>query len=264
VAVHGQAPWPKLPLENVLRLGPCGVPGLNDRSTVARWLRLMRPRILAGEKKMSMITNQPPHRLLGLYDSPFVRRVAITMQFYGIPYEHISLSVFRHMEAMRGINPLFKVPMLTLPNGEKLHESAYLLDYLDELASQTGVSPLVPRTGPERRRVQQMMALAMIATEKAVALEYERKRPPERQWPDWSSRLRDQMRQAFALLEEGFDGDFLVADRLTQADISSVVGIGFVRYVLPHEWPTGDYPRLERLAERLEASAPFKAVPIDA
>jgi glutathione S-transferase len=90
----------------------------------------------------------PQHQLLGLYDSPFVRRVAITLQLYGIAYEHLSLSVFRHMDTMRAINPLFKVPMLTLPNGEKLHESAYLLDYLDELASEAGPLAADPAQWP--------------------------------------------------------------------------------------------------------------------
>ena len=213
---------------------------------------------------MNDTTNGREHQLLGLYDSPFVRRVAVTMQFYGIPYAHVSLSVFRHMDAMRPLNPLFKVPMLTLPNGETLYESAYQLDYLDELAAGRGISPLTPRSGGERRQVQQAMALAMVATEKAVAIEYERKRPAERQWPEWSSRLRDQMNQAFGMLEQSLSGDFLVAGRLTQADISTVAGIGFVRHVLPHEWPTGQYPALEGLAARLEASAAFLAVPIDA
>ena len=83
---------------------------------------------------------------------------------------------------MRPLNPLFKVPMLTLPSGEKLYESAYLLDYLDELAAERGLSPLTPRSGAERRQVQQLMALAIVATEKAVAIAYEHKRPAELHW----------------------------------------------------------------------------------
>lgn len=212
---------------------------------------------------MTDMASSMKHQLLGLYDSPFVRRVAVTMQCYAIPYEHVSLSVFRQMDAMRPLNPLFKVPMLTLPDGEKIYESAYLLDYLDELAAERGMTPLTPRSGSERRQVQQLMALAMVATEKAVAIEYERKRPAELQWPDWTNRLRGQMRQALAMLEERLDGDFLFGGRLTQADISSVAGIGFIRYVLPHEWPSGECPALERLAERLEASEAFQAVPIE-
>ena len=152
------------------------------------------------------MTNPPeavPHRLLGLYDSPFVRRVAVTMHLYEVSFEHVSLSVFRHMDAMRPINPLFKVPMLTLPGGETLYESAYILDYLDEQAVERGIAPLIPHQGPERRQMQQLMALAIVATEKAVAIEYERKRPRELQWADWTERLRGQMRQAFAMLDSG-------------------------------------------------------------
>lgn len=213
--------------------------------------------------------NDNQHQLLGLYDSPFVRRVAVTMNHYGIPFRHVSLSVFRHMDAMRPLNPLFKVPMLTLPSGETLYESAYQLDYLEELAAKRGLTPLIPRSGPERRQVQQLMALAIIATEKSVAMEYERKRPLELQSPDWSKRLREQMRQAFSMLEEHLAGseqptsDFLFGDRLTQADITTVAGIGFVRYIQPDEWPTREYPALEALAARLEASEAFMKVPLD-
>ncbi|EXI68517.1 MAG TPA: glutathione S-transferase family protein [Candidatus Accumulibacter phosphatis] len=212
---------------------------------------------------MTPTTSGGQHQLLGLYDSPFVRRVAVSMKHYGIPFEHVSLSVFRHMDAMRPLNPLFKVPMLTLPNGERLYESAYQLDYLDELAVERDISPLTPRSGADRRQVQQLTALAMLGTEKAVAIEYERKRPAERQWPDWTGRLRAQMRQAFAMLEERLDGDFLFGGGLTQADISAVAGIGFIRHVLPHEWPAGTWPALEGLAARLEASEAFRAVPIE-
>ena len=214
---------------------------------------------------MTNLSEAAPHRLLGLYDSPFVRRVAVSMHLYGIPFEHVSLSVFRQMDAMRPINPLFKVPMLTLPNGETLYESAYILDYLDELACERGLAALIPRQGAERRQVQQLMALATVATEKAVAIEYEHKRPRELLWAEWTDRLRGQMRQAFAMLEEKLVGDFLFGNRLTQADITTVSGIGFVRYVRPDEWAAvaSACPALSALADRLEASAAFQAVPID-
>ena len=65
------------------------------------------------------------------------------------------------------------------------------------------------------------------------------------------------------MLEKVLTGDYLIGGRLTQADVTTVGGIGFVRHVLPHEWPAGDFPALERLAARLEASEAFLAVPID-
>jgi glutathione S-transferase len=212
---------------------------------------------------MTDLTAGEPHQLLGLYDSPFVRRVAVTMHsLRDSLHAPVAVGVPAH-GCHAAAQPPLQGADADLPNGEKLFESAYILDYLDELAGERDILPLTPRSGPERRQVQQLMALAIVATEKAVAIEYERKRPGELQWADWTGRLRGQMRQAFAMLEERLAGDFLVGGRLTQADITTVAGIGFVRYVLPHEWPASDYPALSGLADRLEASAAFKAVPIE-
>lgn len=212
---------------------------------------------------MTSADSLPAHQLLGLFDSPFVRRVAITMTHYGMPFEHVSLSVFRHMEQMRPLNPLFKVPMLTLPTGEKLHESAYQLDYLDEWAEGQGRQALTPQHGALRREVLQKIALATIAVEKAVGLAYEARRPSELVWHEWVQRLREQMRLALDQLEAALSGEWLVGAKMTQADITTAVTVGFIRFVLPAEWPTGRYPALEKLAARLEATPGFLAVPID-
>ena len=108
------------------------------------------------------------HHLLGLYDSPYVRRVAIAMVYYGIPFEHESLSVFRHMEEMRKTNPLLRVPMLTTPDGMRLHESAFILDYLDDVVREAGRDALIPASGVLRRQVWQRVAMGQIAVDKAV------------------------------------------------------------------------------------------------
>ena len=59
-------------------------------------------------------------KLIGLFDSPYVRRVAVSMRLLGFDFEHVALSVFRNQDEMRQINPLVKVPMLVLDSGEKL------------------------------------------------------------------------------------------------------------------------------------------------
>lgn len=212
---------------------------------------------------MTSADNLPVHQLLGLFDSPFVRRVAITMTHYGLPFEHVSLSVFRHMEQMRPLNPLFKVPMLTLPSGERLYESAYQLDYLDEWAEQNGRQALTPRHGATRREILQKVALALIAVEKAVGLAYERRRPVALVWNEWVERLRAQMRDALDQIEAAARGQWLVGPRMTQADISTAVTVSFIRFVLPDEWPAARYPALDKLTAQLETTPEFQAVPID-
>ncbi len=70
--------------------------------------------------------------LIGQYDSPFVRRVAIALHVYGIGYEHRPWSTFGEADKIAPYNPLRRVPTLVLDDGETLIESGAILDYLDE------------------------------------------------------------------------------------------------------------------------------------
>src|ERR1039457_1073492 len=96
--------------------------------------------------------------LIGMYDSPYVRRVAISMKLCGIAYEHGDWSVGTDFERIRRSNPLVRVPTLVLDDGEVLLESAMLLDYLDELVGPQG--GLLPRVGRERRTALKLIAAA--------------------------------------------------------------------------------------------------------
>src|SRR5471030_371533 len=68
--------------------------------------------------------------LVGQYDSPFVRRVAVTMHHYGMAFERRVLSTFADFDAMLALSPLGKVPALVLPDGETLCDSRAILDFL--------------------------------------------------------------------------------------------------------------------------------------
>src|SRR5207247_1234280 len=101
--------------------------------------------------------------LVGQYDSPFVRRVAVTLHHFGIPFTRNRLSVFN--SGMADINPLVRIPSLVIDGSETLFDSAAILDYLDELAGSERA--LIPRSGDERRRALQAPDLAAGAIEKA-------------------------------------------------------------------------------------------------
>ena len=72
--------------------------------------------------------------LIGMFDSPFVRRVAVTMKLLQLPCEHANWSIGRDFDRIRQYNPLGRVPTLVVERGECLMESSAILDYLDELA----------------------------------------------------------------------------------------------------------------------------------
>ena len=62
--------------------------------------------------------------LIGMFDSPFVRRVAVSMQLVGKTFEHRNWSVGKDFERIREHNPVGRVPTLVLDDGEALPEFA--------------------------------------------------------------------------------------------------------------------------------------------
>ena len=88
--------------------------------------------------------------LIGQYDSPVTRRVAIALHHYGIPFDRDTRSIFGDAAAVGKISPLTRIPALVLDDGEVLIDSAAILDHLDE---QAGDAVLIPASGPGRRRV---------------------------------------------------------------------------------------------------------------
>ncbi|HYB10828.1 MAG TPA: glutathione S-transferase N-terminal domain-containing protein [Alphaproteobacteria bacterium] len=193
--------------------------------------------------------------LVGQYDSPYVRRVAISLRVLGFSYEHDTRSVFADFEAMRRINPLGRIPSLILADGETLIDSAAILDWLDE-----GVGPsraLLPRTGAERRRALRHIALATGTIDKIGAATYERLiRPSAYRWPEWIARCLTQGSGAIAELaaEPWPEGA-----HLDQAQITTACMIRYVRMVDPERLQVGRFPTLDALSERCERRAEFQA-----
>jgi len=195
--------------------------------------------------------------LLGYYDSPFVRRVGVTLHLYGMPYTHRSLRTVPDADAIRAVNPLGRIPALVLDDGEVLIDSFCIIDWLDE---QAGDRALIPRAGEGRRRVLRLVALAQGATEKYVAAYYERHRRPESHiWQPWLARLEEQVADGLAALEAAVRGPWLLDDALTHADIATACGVLAMRADMPHLAPEGLYPRLDGLVRAAEGLAAFAA-----
>ena len=85
--------------------------------------------------------------LIGQYDSPFVRRVAIALRLYGLAFEHRPWSTFGDGDKIAPYNPLRRVPTLVLDDGEALIESTAILDYLDELVGPDKAMIAAQRAG---------------------------------------------------------------------------------------------------------------------
>jgi len=192
--------------------------------------------------------------LVGQYDSPFVRRVAVSLRVLGFAYRHDTRSVFGDFDAMRGVNPLGRIPSLILDDGETLIDSSAILDWLDQAVGPQRA--LVPPFGLQRRRSLRQIALACGAIEKAGAVAYERLiRPAASRWPEWIARCRTQAEGALATLAAE---DWPATDRLGQAEITAACMIRYLQMAVP-ELLASRYPNLDALSARCEARPEFAA-----
>jgi glutathione S-transferase len=198
--------------------------------------------------------------LIGQYDSPFVRRVALALRFYGIPFEHTPWSTFGDAEKIALYNPLMRVPTLVLDDGEVIIESTAILDYLDEISGPSRA--LIPDCGHVRREVLHICALATGLGDKAVSLLYERVlRGEESQ--RWVSRCRAQIAGVLESLEEDrarHKTRFWFGDQITHADIAVACVIRFTREAHAGLFDAARYPALDRHAETCEALQPFQDI----
>jgi glutathione S-transferase len=199
--------------------------------------------------------------LIGQYDSPFVRRVAVALREYGLPYEHRPWSVWAQSEEVAKFTPLRRVPVLVLDDGETLVESAAILDALDDLVGPDRA--LIAKSGPERRATLRVCALSTGLADKAVSLLYERVlRPGEARSARWMERCAKQITEVLDLLEReraARASEFWFG-RLTHADIAVGCMLRFVGEAHPALLETPTYPALRAHGARCEARPSFAAV----
>lgn len=197
--------------------------------------------------------------LIGMFDSPFVRRVAVSMGLLGVPYEHRNWSVGRDFDRIRAFNPLGRVPTLVLDDGNALIESSAILDHLDEQAGPQW--RLLPASGESRRRALHIMAIASGGAEKGVAQIYEGAwRPEAKRHQPWVDRCNQQMHGALQEVDRlcASANPWLLGTHISQADITVTCVATFLSDTVG--FGKHAYPHLNRVVERCEAMPAFKAV----
>jgi glutathione S-transferase len=185
-------------------------------------------------------------RLIGMLDSPYVRRVAVTLRLLDLPFAHEPVSVFRHYDAFAAINPVVKAPTLVTDDGVALMDSTLIIAHLERLAGRR----LGPDDLADHARAQRILGLALAACEKTVSLVYEfNLRPEEKHHAPWIDRVRGQVGAAWL---EG-----------SQAWATSAVAWTFATRTLPESVEASACPSLAALTARAEATPAFLATPFD-
>ena len=198
-------------------------------------------------------------KLIGMMDSPYVRRVAISLELYGVEFESHPLSVFSSFDAFSRINPAVKAPTLLLDNGIRLMDSSLILAYIEGQASPA--RKLLPVDPLAQASDLQTLGFILAAGEKAVQNVYEHNlRPAEKQHNPWIERITIQLlaacREWNTLLENR-----PAAAVPDQVAVTSTVIWTFIQSMIPHVVHAGDFNHIQSAAELYEAHSAFKKHP---
>ncbi|TCN81910.1 glutathione S-transferase family protein [Shewanella fodinae] len=199
-------------------------------------------------------------KLIGMLDSPFVRRVAVSLQLLGLKFEHQPLSVFSTFEAFAQINPVVKAPTLICDDGTALMDSTLILQYAAALAPARKLLADEPKI---LQRQLQLLGLALAACEKSVQLVYERQlRPQDKQYDAWTQRVTGQLLAAYEELESQITlVPPLTSDRVDLADLTIAIAWHFSQQMLAEVVIASDFPKLTSLSAMAERLPEFQCAP---
>jgi glutathione S-transferase len=195
--------------------------------------------------------------LIGQYDSPFVRRVAITLQLYKLSYEHRPWSVIGDTDKIAEVNPLMRVPTLITGEGEAVTDSGTIVQLLDHMA---GFGAFLSRNWPQQGEVLRLAAFASGAADKGVAMLYE-SAFHENATPFWHERLHKQVADTLVLLNRERalrKTPWLFGERLSHADIMIGTMFCFLREALADQFDLDGCKALKKHCKACEALPEFK------
>ena len=202
--------------------------------------------------------------LIGMPDSPYVRRVAVSLKLMGLPFEHQQVSVFRHYDRFKAINPVVKAPSFVCDDGTVLMDSTLILDYVESIAPPA--KRLMPVDVEARKEALRLTGLALAACEKCVQIVYEKEqRPADKRHGPWLERVTGQANAAFGELEKAAARarPWLQGERLNAADVIVACAWRFGQYYDSVEVPAARYPALVEYSRRAEALPELASTPLD-
>jgi glutathione S-transferase len=179
-------------------------------------------------------------KLYGSLTSPYVRKARVLLREKNLPCEFVVADAWAADSPIPPLNPLGKVPVLALDNGEVLFDSPVIAEYLDSLKAPA----LLPAAGEARWQALRWEALADGILDAVVARFLESRRPAAQQSAENIQRQEGKVARALEYAERHLgSGPWLLSDRFTLADLVVAVALEYTDFRYPHDW-RGRHPRL--------------------
>ena len=200
-------------------------------------------------------------KLITSLTSPYGRKVRVVLLEKKIPFQLQVENPWLPDSPVPGFNPLGKVPVLVLEDGESVFDSRVIVEYLDHVSP---VAHLIPGEPKSRMAVRGIEALADGVTDAAVAVYLEKKRAPEQQSSDWLMLQEKTLFRALEALSEALgEKSWYLGNSMTLADVACGCTLGYLGLRFPEiDWRTA-HPNLARLYDKLMTRASFnETVPV--
>ena len=193
-------------------------------------------------------------KLIGSLTSPFVRKVRVVLSEKRIVYDFDVDIPWESETHVAEYNPLGKVPVLVMDDGNTLYDSRVIVDYLD---SANPVSRLMPEFNRERSMVKRWEALADGICDAAAIIFLERKRPDALQSAEWIARQQKKVMLGLEVAARDLgDKKWCEGNVYTLADIALGCTLGYLSFRFPEiKWRM--FPNLASLVDMLEERASF-------
>jgi glutathione S-transferase len=194
-------------------------------------------------------------KLIGSLTSPYVRKARVVLAEKKIDAEFAIDSPWLPDSGVPNTNPLGKIPVLLLDDGTALFDSRVIVEYLDHMSPN---NRLLPTTNRERIAVKRLEALADGICDAAATIFLERKRPEERQSPEWIVRQHGKIVAGLRFMaDELGDESWFMGTPYSLADIACGCALGYIAFRFPEiDW-RADHPNLGRLFDKLQHRAAF-------
>ena len=183
-------------------------------------------------------------KLLYSNTSPYARKVRVVAAEKRIDVQMAQVVLADPDCPINDYNPLGKIPVLVLPDGDSLYDSRVIVEYLDH---RTPLAHLIPQEHTARIAVRRWEALADGVTDAAVAAMLEGRRPEEKQDAAVIAKQMGKVERGLKVLNDGLGKKkWCVNDSFSLADIAVGCMLGYIEMRYQHlDWQQ-EYPNLAR------------------
>lgn len=186
--------------------------------------------------------------------SPFGRKIKLAMAILELQdkIEIENADTTDPSDSLRSQNPLGKIPVLVLQNGDVLYDSAVILEYLDTLA---GENQLFPK-GNRRFEVLRLQTLADGMMDAAILRVYEKRfKDPKFRDPAWDSYQAAKIERCLDYLEEHTPQTITSQSEIDAGTLTLACALGYLDMRFGEDWRT-KHSNLSTWVDAFETALP--------